>query len=135
MSQPKPEPKPGEEVEEGIVFEELEVAEIGTPIEAEVVDIMRGKCIEFPAVQRIRNEAIKQRWLERKDAECIQLVVKVNNTVYTLFPIRVSNNPRSTFYRLLKTYGAKEGNIYRLKKGARIKVTITDRGFPRVFLP
>ena len=125
----------GEEVKEEIALEELEIAEIGTPIEAEVVDVLRGKCIEFPAVQRIRNEAIKQRWLERKDAECIQLVVKVNNTTYALFPIRVSNNPRSTFYRLLKTYGVKEGNIYKLKKGTKIKVTITDRGFPRVYLP
>jgi len=125
----------GEEIKEEIALEELEVAEIGTPIEAEVVDVLRGKCVEFPAVQRIRNEAIKQRWLERKDAECIQLIVKVNNTTYALFPIRVSNNPRSTFYRLLKTYGVKEGNIYKLKKGTKIKVTITDRGFPRVYLP
>jgi hypothetical protein len=135
MSKSIPEPKPGEEVEEGIVFEELEVAEIGTPIEAEIMDIMRGKCVEFPAVQRIRNEAIKQRWLERKDAECIQLVVKVNNATYTLFPVRVSNNPRSTFYRLLKKYGQKEGNIYRLKKGTKIKIVFTDRGFPRLYIP
>jgi hypothetical protein len=125
----------GEEVIEEEVGLELEVAETGTPIEAEVVDMLRGKCKEFPVVQRIRNEAIKQRWIERGDTECIQLVVKVNNTTYTLFPIRISNNPRSTFYRLLKTYGAKEGNIYKLKKGAKIKVTITDRGFPRVYLP
>jgi hypothetical protein len=125
----------GEEVKEEITLEELEVAEIGTPIEAEVVDVLRGKCAEFPVVQRIRNEAIKQRWLERKDAECIQLVVKVNNATYALFPIRISNNPRSTFYRLLKTYGIKEGNIYKLKKGSKIKVTVTDRGFPRVYLP
>jgi hypothetical protein len=125
----------GEEAKEEITLEELEVAEIGTPIEAEVVDVLRGKCAEFPVVQRIRNEAIKQRWLERKDAECIQLVVKVNNATYTLFPLRVSNNPRSTFYRLLKTYGVKEGNIYKLKKGSKIKVTVTDRGFPRVYLP
>jgi hypothetical protein len=125
----------GKEVEEEIALEELEIAEIGTPIEAEVVNVLRGKCIEFPVVQKIRNEGIKQRWLERKDAECIQLVVKVNNTIYALFPIRVSNNPRSTFYRLLKTYGVKEGNIYKLKKGSKIKVTITDRGFPRVYIP
>jgi hypothetical protein len=127
--------KMGEEVKEEITLEELEVAEIGTPIEAEVVDVLRGKCKEFPVVQRIRNEAIKQRWMERGDAECIQLVVKVNNATYVLFPIRVSNNPRSTFYRLLKTYGVKEGNIYKLKKGSKIKVTVTDRGFPRVYLP
>jgi hypothetical protein len=125
----------GEEVKEEVILEELEVAEIGTPIEAEVVDVLRGKCVEFPVVQKIRNEAIKQRWLERKDAECIQLVVKVNNTTYALFPIRISNNPRSTFYRLLKTYGVKEGNIYKLKKGSKIKITVTDRGFPRVYLP
>jgi hypothetical protein len=127
--------KMGEEIKEEVALEELEVAEISVPIEAEIVDVLRGKCKEFPVVQRIRNEAIKQRWMERGDAECIQLVVKVNNTTYTLFPIRVSNNPRSTFYRLLKTYGAKEGNIYKLKKGSKIKVTVTDRGFPRVYLP
>jgi len=125
----------GEEVKEEITLEELEVAEIGTPIEAEIVDVLRGKCREFPVIQRIRNEAIKQRWLERGDAECIQLVVKVNNTTHVLFPIRISNNPRSTFYRLLKTYGTKEGNIYKLKKGSKIRVTVTDRGFPRVYLP
>jgi len=125
----------GEEIKEEIALEELEVAEISVPIEAEIVDVLRGKCREFPVIQRIRNEAIKQRWLERGDAECIQLVVKVNNTTYALFPIRISNNPRSTFYRLLKTYGVKEGNIYKLKKGSKIKITVTDRGFPRAYLP
>jgi hypothetical protein len=125
----------GEEIKEEVALEELEVAEISVPIEAEIVDVLRGKCKEFPVVQRIRNEAIKQRWMERGDAECIQLIVKVNNTTYALFPIRISNNPRSTFYRLLKTYGIKEGNIYKLRKGTKIKVTITDRGFPRVYLP
>jgi hypothetical protein len=127
--------KMGEEVKEEITLEELEVAEIAVPIEAEIVDVLRGKCKEFPVVQRIKNEAIKQRWLERGESDCIQLVVKVNNTTYALFPIRISNNPRSTFYKLLKTYGVKEGNIYKLKKGSKIKITVTDRGFPRVYLP
>jgi len=125
----------GEEIKEEIALEELEIAETGTPIEAEIVDMLRGKCVEFPAVQRIRNETIKQRWLERKDAECIQLVVKVNNATYTLFPIRVSNNPRSTFYRLLKRYGQKEGGIYKLRRGVKVKVVFTDRGFPRLYIP
>jgi len=124
-----------EEIVEEEIGLELEVAEIGTPIEAEIVDILHGKCAEFPAVQRIRNQAIKQRWMERGDAECIQLVVKVNNTTHALFPIRVSNNPRSTFYRLLKKYGQKEGNIYKLRKGVKIKVVFTDRGFPRLYMP
>ena len=105
------------------------------PVEGEIIDILRGKCAEFPVVQRIRNEAIKQRWMERKDAECIQLVVKVNNATYTLFPIRVSNNPRSTFYRLLKRYGQKEGGIYKLRRGVKVKVVFTDRGFPRLYIP
>jgi len=124
-----------EEIEEEVIGAELEIAETGTPIEAEIVDMLRGKCIEFPAVQKIRNEGIKQRWLERKDVECIQLMVKVNNTTYALFPIRISNNPRSTFYRLLKKYGQKEGNIYKLRKGAKIKIVFTDRGFPRLYIP
>jgi hypothetical protein len=124
----------GEEVIEEEVGLELEVAETGTPIEAEIVDMLRGKCVEFPAVQKIRNEAIKQRWMERKDAECIQLIVKVNNATYTLFPLRVSNNPRSTFYRLLKKYGQKEGNIYKLRKGAKVKIVFTERGFPRLYI-
>jgi hypothetical protein len=127
--------KMGEEVIEEEVGLELEVAETGTPIEAEIVDMLRGKCVEFPAVQRIRNEGIKQRWMERGDADCIQLVVKVNNATYTLFPLRISNNPRSTFYRLLKKYGQKEGNIYKLKKGTKIKIVFTDRGFPRLYIP
>jgi hypothetical protein len=124
----------GEEVIEEEVGLELEVAETGTPIEAEIVDMLRGKCVEFPVVQRIRNEAIKQRWLERKNADCIQLVVKVNNATYTLFPLRVSNNPRSTFYRLLKKYGQKEGNIYKLRKGTKVKIVFTERGFPRLYI-
>jgi hypothetical protein len=125
----------GEEVVEEEVGLELEVAETGTPIEAEIVDMLRGKCTEFPVVQKIRNEAIKQRWLERKDADCIQLIVRVNNATYTLFPLRVSNNPRSTFYRLLKKFGTKEGNIYKLRKGTKIKIVFTDRGFPRLYIP
>jgi hypothetical protein len=131
MSEPNPEPKPIEEA----VFEELTVAETGVPVEAEIVAIISGKCIDFPAVQRIRNEAIKQRWLERENAECIQITIKVDNTEYTLFPIRKSQNTRSTFYRLLKTYGEKIGNKYVLKPGAKIKVVFTERGFPRVYLP
>jgi len=58
----------GEEVKEEITLEELEVAEIAVPIEAEIVDVLRGKCKEFPVVQRIRNEAIKQRWLREVKA-------------------------------------------------------------------
>ena len=125
----------GGEIEEEVIGAELEVAETGIPVEGEIIDILRGKCAEFPVVQRIRNQAIKQRWMERGDAECIQLVVKVNNTTHALFPIRVSNNPRSTFYRLLKKYGQKEGNIYKLRRGAKIKVVFTDRGFPRLYIP
>jgi len=127
--------KMGEEVKEEIALEELEIAETGTPVEGEIIDILRGKCTEFPTVQRIKNQTIKQRWMERGDADCIQLVVKVNNTTYALFPIRVSNNPRSTFYRLLKKYGQKEGNIYKLRKGTKIKIVFTDRGFPRLYIP
>jgi len=108
----------------------LEVAEVGTPVEAVVEDVLRGKCAEFPVVQKAKSEAMK-----RKDAECIQLIVRMNNQVYALFPIRISNNPKSNFYKLLKQYGEKSGNVYRLRKGMKIKIVFNERGFPRVFLP
>jgi hypothetical protein len=127
--------KMGEEVKEEITLEELAIAETGTPIDAKVVEIRRAKCREFPVVERIRNEAIKQRWLQYGDRDCIQLVVDVDGVTFELFPIRVSNNPRSTFYRLLKRHGQKEGNVYRLKPGMTVKITVTDRGFPRLYMP
>jgi hypothetical protein len=123
-------------VKEGeLEMEELTVAETGTPIDAEIVEIRRKKCGEFPVVQRIRNEVIKQRWQQYADRECIQLVVNVAGINYELFPIRVSNNPRSTFYRLLKKYGIKEGNVYKLKPGMKVKIVLSERGFPRLYIP
>ena len=121
--------------EQELTLEELAVAETGVPVEAEITGIVVQKCIEFPQIQRIKNEAIRQRWLERKDAKCVQITVKTEAGEYTLFPIRISNNPRSTFYRLLKKYGQKEGNVYKLKPGMKIKIVFTERGFPRVYLP
>jgi len=114
---------------------ELQIVETGTPVEATVVDIVRGKCKDLVPVDRIRSDAIRQRWQRMADRDCIQIAVDVGGMVYYLFPIVVSNNPRSTFYRLLKAYGTKDGNVYRLKKGSRIKVVINERGFPRVYLP
>ncbi len=128
-------PNPKQEEIEEVAIEELAVAETGQPIEAEIIEIFTDKCKDFPIIQKIRNEAIKQRWLERGDAKCIQLVVRVDGQEYALFPIRISNNPRSNYYRLLKTYGKKEGSVYRLGKGAKIKVVFTERGFPRVYIP
>jgi len=123
-----------EEIRE-IEMEELAAAETGTPMDAKVVEIRRAKCREFPVIQRIRSEAIKQRWLQYGDRDCIQLVVDVGGVTFELFPIRVSNNPRSTFYRLLKRHGQKEGNVYRLKPGMTVKITVTERGFPRLYMP
>jgi hypothetical protein len=121
--------------ENELEMEELVIAETGVPLDAEIVEIRRKKCNEFPVIERIRNEAIKQRWLQYGDRDCIQLVVNVAGINYELFPIRVSNNPRSTFYRLLKRYGQKEGNVYKLKPGMKVKIVITDRGFPRLYMP
>jgi len=114
---------------------ELTIAETGTPIEAKVVEIRRKKCGEFDVINKIRNENIKQRWLQNKDRDCIQLVVDVGGMVFELFPIRVSNNPRSTYYKLLKKYGEKQGNVYRLRPGMTIKVVFSERGFPRLYIP
>jgi hypothetical protein len=116
-------------------MEELTIAETGTPIDAEVVEIRKKKCKEFPVVERIRNQTIKERWMQYGDRDCIQLVVNVAGINYELFPIRVSNNPRSTFYRLLKKYGVKEGNVYKLKPGMKVKIVLSERGFPRLYIP
>jgi len=116
-------------------IEELAIAETGTPIDAKVIEVRRKKCKEFPVIEKIRNQAIKERWLQYGDRDCVQLVVDVGGMAFELFPIRVSNNPRSTYYKLLKKYGQKEGNVYRLRPGAVIKVVFTERGFPRLYIP
>jgi hypothetical protein len=121
--------------ENEIELEGLVATEVGTPVEAEIVEIRRGKCKEFDVINKIRNETIKQRWMQYGDRDCIQLVINVAGVNYALFPLRVSNNPRSTLYRLLKKYGIKEGNTYRLKPGMKIKVVFTERGFPRLYIP
>ena len=116
-------------------MEELTIAETGTPIDAKVIEIRRKKCGEFDVVSRIRNETIRQRWQQYADRECIQLVVDVGGMTFELFPIRISNNPRSTYYKLLKKYGEKQGNVYRLKPGMTVKVIFSERGFPRLYIP
>jgi len=121
--------------ENEIEVEGLVATEVGAPVEAEIVEIRRGKCKDFDVINKIRNETIKQRWLQYGDRDCIQLVVNIAGVNYALFPLRVSNNPRSTLYRLLKKYGVKEGNVYKLKPGMKIKVVFTERGFPRLYIP
>ena len=121
--------------ENEIEVEGLVATEVGAPVEAEIVEIRRGKCKEFDVINKIRNETIKQRWMQYGDRDCIQLVVNIAGVNYALFPLRVSNNPRSTLYRLLKKYGVKEGNVYKLKPGMKIKVVFTERGFPRLYIP
>jgi len=122
------------EEEISIEAETLMALETGAVVEATIKDIIRGKCKEFPAVQKIRNEQIRQRWEQTGDAECIQLTVDVDGIEYILFPIKISNNPRSTYYRLLKKYGEKKDGKISLKKGSKIKIIITERGFPRPYL-
>jgi len=130
--------KMGEEIKSQtpeLEMEELTIAETGTPIDAKVIEIRRKKCGEFDVVSRIRNETIRQRWQQYADRECIQLVVDVGGMTFELFPIRISNNPRSTYYKLLKKYGEKQGNVYRLKPGMTVKVIFSERGFPRLYIP
>lgn len=122
-----------QEVDE-LELEELSIVEGGIPVEATITGIYKDRCGNLVPLNRIRNDRIRERWMQVKDRVCVQLEIEVSGMRYLLFPMVVSNNPRSTFYRLVKQYGEKESGVRKLKKGSKIKVVFTERGFPRPYV-
>ena len=122
------------QVVDEVELEEVGIVETGIPVEAEIVAIYKDKCGALVPIEKIRNDRIRERWMQYKDRQCIQLEIDIGGFKYLLFPIVISQNPRPTYYRLVKQYGTKEGGVRKLKRGTKIKVVFTERGFPRPYI-
>jgi hypothetical protein len=118
--------------EEAQLYQELEEIQFEVPVpgkmaKAKITKIVRGKLGVLIPIERIRNEAIKERLMQRADRDAIQIEVE-HQGIRSRMTMIVSSAPNSTFYRLMKKYKG------RLKVGDEIEVIFNDRGFPRPYL-
>lgn len=104
----------------------IKIPEVGTKVKAKIVGMRKGKLGELMDVERVRNDAIRERLMRNANRDALQLDLEVGGVIYQRTMLW-SLNPNSTMYKLIKKYGT-------LKVGMEIEVLITERGTPRIVI-